>query len=263
MEVEGKTKKIKNIKIDVVSVTNKSVITAGNGKVKMSLKGKDIWATTTTANILLLLEKCGIETHFLKQDSPNSFLAISCDMLKMEVVVRRTVPEGSSYTKRHPDVLPGTVFENLPVEFFWKDDELDDPIIVQGQYEWHIYDAGKPISEESFLKDIPFLCSPREADQIRETARSVFSVLEQAFDLLDLTLEDLKIEFGRSFGEGKIILADVIDLDSLRALDKDGGELSKQGFRNGDPEEIVRATYKAAAELSEQLPGLADQIKLD
>ena len=255
----GKTKDVEVV--SVVRLVNKDTITANDGKKRESIRDKGVLATTTTCNVFRLLEKCGIRTHFLAQDSPNSFLAKNCEMIPIEVVMRRTVPEGSSFLKRNPAVLPGRIFKHPTVEFFLKDDERGDPIIIidPATRDWKIYDARKPISEETCFGSIFPLCFVDEAKQMIKTAKQVFSVLEQAFSLLGVTLEDMKIEFGRN-QEGSIILADVIDNDSWR-ISKDGEELSKQRFRDGNSAETVKTVYEIVAELSEQLPGLADKIK--
>lgn len=263
----GKTKDIVDTEFRIVRLVNKPVITAGDGEKKEQIAKKDILATTTTSNIFLLLEKCGVETHFIKQDTPNSFWAIKCQMIPIEVVIRRKLGEKSSYLKRNPEVQPGTVFKNLVVEFFLKDDERHDPIIVfsENGWVWLIYDPKKPISKESFLGKIDRLCYPFEIEQMEETAKLVFSILEQALSILDITLEDLKIEFGRiqvNTSQGKIILADVVDNDSWR-ITKDGQDISKQGFRNGDDLKTVEGVYKIVAELSKQLPELANKIKIE
>ena len=258
----GKTKDIEAVR--AVRLTNKDTITADDGKKKESMRNKGVLATTTTCNVFRLLEECGIRTHFLAQDSPNSLLAKECEMIPIEVVMRRTVPKGSSFLKRNPAVLPEMVFEDPTAEFFLKDDERGDPIIVinPATGDWEIYDAKKPISKETCFGSILPLCSVNEAKQIKSIAEQVFSVLEQAFSLLGTTLEDMKIEFGYQKQSGSIILADVIDNDSWRII-KDGEELSKQRFRDGDSKKAVETVYEVVAELSEQLPELVDKIKID
>ena len=262
--IEGKTKKIEALGNGIVRLANKPAITAEDGERKEILDGKDVFATTTTANIFSLLTELNIPNHFFLQDSPNSILAFACNMIPLEVVIRRKVGTKSSYLKRNPEVKPGTNFTDLVVEFFIKDDPNHDPIIVFTDGKWFMHDPKKPISDASCLGEIEPLCTVLEIEEMEKTARKVFSILEQAWAILGITLEDLKIEFGRALAwklNATIILADVIDNDSWR-ITKDGEDISKQVFRDGGSPEEVRKVYKLVAELSEQLPELASKIKI-
>ncbi len=260
----GKTKEILEAGIQAIRLVNKPSITAGDGLIKKEFRGKDKWATSTTSRVFEFLEKCGIETHFLKQDSPNSFLAIKCNMIPLEVVIRRKLGEKSSYLKRNPDASPGTVFIELVVEIFWKNDELHDPIVKMKDGKWLIYDPKKPISEGSCLGELETLCSAAEMKKMEKTAKYIFTVLEEALAINCVTLEDLKIEFGRiahkSSKRGKIIPADVIDNDSWR-IKMNERDLSKQLFRDNKDDRVVRSAYRIVAKICESLPALAGMIK--
>jgi phosphoribosylaminoimidazole-succinocarboxamide synthase len=259
----GKTKDIKKTGIQVIRLVNKPSITAEDGLIKKDFKNKDKWATSTTSRIFEFLEKCGIKTHFLKQDSPNSFLAIKCNMIPLEVVIRRKIGEKSSYLKRNPDVSAGAVFQELVVEFFLKKDELHDPIVETKNGKWFIYDPKKPISEQSCFGEIQPLCSEVELKAMAKTAKLVFSALEDVLLIKKITLEDLKIEFGRiayrSKNKGEIVLADVIDNDSWR-IKMNEMELSKQLFRDKKDDRIVRNAYRIVAKICESLPLLAGRM---
>ncbi len=78
------------------------------------------------------------------------------------------------------------------------------------------------------------VASQSEVDEMRETGRRVFAILEEAWADLDVTLVDCKIEFGRAVSDGSLLVADVIDNDSWRIWP--GGDknrmLDKQVFRN-------------------------------
>ncbi len=170
-------------------------------------------------------------------------------MIPVEVVIRR-IGTGS-YLKRNPEVQDGTVFDELIVEFFYKDDDLDDPfiVIIPGR-RWLLYDAHKPINDLDFIKVIQPKFTWEEAEYIEQQAKLIFSILENAWRELGITIWDLKIEFGRHNNE--IILADVIDADSFRIKDKNGRQLDKQAYRDGADMEEVKDIYKIVSELTNQ-----------
>ena len=249
---EGKTKEIFpacRIDPDIVEICSKSVITAGDGAKKDEIEGKDKLANNTTCNIFELLNRHGIETHFIQRASETSFFALKCEMIPVEVVIRRI--DTGSYLKRHPEVVDGAVSDELQVEFFFKDDELGDPIIEIDDGGWHLYRAHQPKKElSSYIRKIEPYLFPEEAEYIKNQARTIFLILEQALRELGITLWDLKIEFGRH--KGKIILADVIDNDSWRIRDKDGRQLDKQVYRDGGSIEEVKDIYEIVSELTNQ-----------
>ena len=258
----GKTKNIIYLGNNIVRLQNKADITADDGKRRKIIEGKDILATQTTANVFSLLLELGVPNHFIFRDSPNSFLAFDCKMIDVEVVIRRKVGEKSSYLKRNPEIQPGTIFEDLIVEFFFKDDSRHDPIIVFMDGKWLLHQPKKPISDSSYLDEINPLCTASEIEEMENIAKIVFSILEQGWAILDITLEDLKIEFGRASRlKNKILLADVIDNDSWR-ITKDGKDISKQVFRDGGNTDKVLTVYEIVSNLSEQLLKLAKKIKI-
>src|SRR2546429_1245470 len=194
-------------------MVSKDQITAGDGIRRNELAGKARWSTITTANVFHLLNKEGIATAFIQQINDVTLLVRRCRMLPIEQVMRRIVT--GSYLKRHPGVLEGTRFEPVLVETFLKDDARHDPQI------WE---------EGIVLLDI---ATPHEITWMAAQGRSVFEVIERAWASVNVTLVDLKIEFGRD-ANGELLVADVIDNDSWR-LWPDGDKnrmLDKQVYRN-------------------------------
>jgi phosphoribosylaminoimidazole-succinocarboxamide synthase len=212
---EGKTKRIYAYPGDemLAYMVSKDQITAGDGVRRNELVGKSRWSTITTANVFRLLNEEGIATHFVRQVNDVTLVVRRCTMLPIEQVQRRLAT--GSYLKRHPEVREGTRFEPVLVETFLKDDARHDPQIS---------------AEET--ADIG-IATPQEIEWMAVQGRHVFEVLEHAWASLDITLVDLKIEFGRD-AHGNLLVADVIDNDSWRLWP--GGDksrmLDKQLYRN-------------------------------
>jgi len=212
---EGKTKLIYAHTEDenLAYMVNKNQITAGDGVRRDELVGKSRWSTITTANVFRLLNDESIATHFVEQIDDVTLLVRRCTMLPVEQVERRIAT--GSYLKRHPDISEGTRFEPVLVETFLKDDARHDPQIWQED----IVQMG--------LATLP------EIEWMAQQGRRVFETLERAWATVDVTLVDLKIEFGRD-KRGDLLVADVIDNDSWRLWP--GGDktrmLDKQVYRN-------------------------------
>ncbi len=175
--------------------------------------GKSRWSTITTANVFRILNDEDIATHFVEQINDTTLLVRHCRMLPVEQVMRRIAT--GSYLKRHPEVSEGTRFQPVLVETFLKDDARHDPQI----WEQDIIQMG--------------LATATEISWMAEQGRRVFEVLEKAWASIDVTLVDLKIEFGRDTNND-LLVADVIDNDSWRLWP--GGDksrmLDKQVYRN-------------------------------
>jgi len=212
---EGKTKLIYAYPGDqsLAYMVNKDQITAGDGVRRNELIGKSRWSTITTANVFRLLNEEQIATHFVVQINDVTLLVRRCTMLPIEQVMRRIAT--GSYLKRHPEVSEGIRFEPVLVETFLKDDARHDPQI------W---------GDDIMRMD---LATQYEVEWMANQGRRVFETLERAWATIDVTLVDLKIEFGRDM-QGNLLVADVIDNDSWRlwpAGDKTR-MLDKQVYRN-------------------------------
>jgi len=197
-----------------VYMVHKDGLSAGDGARRNTLPGKGKLACRTTSNVFYLLEERGVATHYVAMVADNANIVSRCEMIPLEVVMRRIAT--GSYLRRHPEIAEGTRFDPIFVEFFFKDDALHDPLISEDEI------IAKGIADAS------------ELDEMRETGRRVFAIIESAWAAQDVTLVDCKIEFGRAVEDGDLLVADVIDNDSWRIWP--GGEkgrmLDKQVYRD-------------------------------
>lgn len=241
---EGKTKQIYADlnDADLAYMVSKDQITAGDGVRRSELVGKSRWSTITTANVFRLLNGDLIATHFVRQLNDATLLVRHCTMLPIEQVMRRIAT--GSYLKRHAEVSEGTRFEPLLVETFLKDDARHDPQI------W-----AEDITKMG-------LATQAEIEWMAIQGRRVFETLERAWATVDVTLVDLKIEFGRDSG-GNLLVADVIDNDSWRLWP--GGDkkrmLDKQVYRN--LKEVTAQDLQEVADRYALVADLTGKLKLE
>src|SRR3989440_10148635 len=241
---EGKTKQIYADPNDseLVYMVNKDQITAGDGERRSQLVGKSRWSTITTANVFRILNSKHIATHFVDQVNDQTLLVKKCTMLPIEQVMRRIAT--GSYLKRHPEVSEGTRFDPVLVETFYKDDANHDPQI----WEEGIIQMG--------------LASASEIAWMADQGRRVFETLERAWASIDVTLVDIKIEFGRDM-QGNLLVADVIDNDSWRLWP--GGDktrmLDKQVYRN--LKDVTQQDLQEVADRYALVADLTRKLKLE
>ena len=242
---EGKTKIIyaHPEREDVVYVLHKDALTAGDGARRSQLPGKGELACLTTSNVFYLLEQEGVPTHYIGMPAANVNVVSRCTMIPIEVVMRRIAT--GSYLRRHPEVEEGTRFEPTLVEYFYKDDAAHDPQVNEEQ-----------IQEME-------LANAEEIEQMANVGRQVFEILEEAWAKQDVTLVDLKIEFGRTDEDGTLVVADVIDNDSWRIWP--GGDknrmLDKQVYRNLPEvtDEGLREVLTNYAQVAEMTNGFVEE----
>lgn len=249
---EGKTKIIwETSDTHLVRIESKDDITTLDGEKRDFIEGKAKLATMTTVNVFKLLERKGIETHFVEQDSPTSFIAKKLQMIPLESVARRKA--AGSYLLRNPEVGEGYRFEKPVTELFFKDDSLHDPILFYGDRQFLLYDAKKPTTsslpiKKLSLSDVNFL--HHEVGLIKVMTEDIFIPLEKEFLKIGIDLVDMKVEFGKF--RDRLMLGDVIDNDSWRLWphgDK-SLQLDKQGYREGNNLVNVLKNYTTVANLT-------------
>ncbi len=209
---EGKAKKLyTTTNEDELIAEFKDDLTAFNAEKKGSEQGKGALNCKISTELFALLEESGLKTHLVKTLDDNHQLVKKVDIILIEVVVRNTAT--GSLSKRL-GIEDGKVLPFTLVEFYLKDDDLNDPIII---------DDHCIILE--LVKDRAIL------DILRQKGLHVNRILKEFFEKRDLNLIDFKVEFGID-KNGEILLSDEISPDSCRFWDMQSGEsLDKDRFR--------------------------------
>lgn len=209
--------------------------TAFNGEKKDQIAGKGILNADISAQLFRYLDGRGIPSHFLEQVGEGTHLVKRVQIIPLEVVIRNVA--AGSLTKRL-GIPEGTELEKPLVEYFYKDDDLGDPLLNDEHIE--------------LLK----LAGPEELQQVRRQALAVNEALQELFAQAGVRLVDFKLEFGLT-PEGEVLLADEISPDNCRLWDLEtGAKLDKDVYRRdlGDlipVYETVQSLLRAA--LSEEV----------
>ena len=208
---EGKAKKVFATDDPArLIVQYKDDATAFNGRKKGVIAGKGVVNNRMSNRLMRRLEDAGVPTHFVEELSERETLVKRVEIVPLEVIVRNV--SAGSFAKRY-GVAEGLVFSAPTVEFSYKNDALDDPLICLP----HIYALG--------------LASEAEMKTILGLARRVNAFLRDFWSKCGVTLVDFKLEFGR-LPDGSIVLADEISPDTCRLWDSATGEkLDKDRFR--------------------------------
>ena len=222
---EGKAKKIfRTDDANLFWVQYKDDATAFNGLKKGSITGKGALNNKISALFFEMLAQKGIPSHFVKQLSDTEMLVKPLEIILVEVVVRNIV--AGSLAKR-TGLAEGTVLNKPIVEFYYKDDELGDPLIN----DYHIAALN--------------LATKEEMQAIAEQALAINTLLLDYLKDKNIDLVDFKLEFGRYNGE--VLLGDEISPDTCRFWDATTKEkLDKDRFRRdlGNVEEAYEEVYR-------------------
>ena len=187
--------------------------TAFNNQKQSTIEGKGILNNRISEHILSNLNGVGIETHLIKRINMREQLIKLVEIIPIEFVVRNIAT--GSLTKRL-GIEDGTVLEKPLIEFCYKNDELNDPLVARE----HIYAFD--------------WASPEELDFVVPQCLRINDFMQGMFKSVGIKLVDFKLEFGRLNQNGKknIILADEISPDTCRLWDVTSEEkLDKDRFR--------------------------------
>jgi len=230
---EGKAKIIyATSEKDLVIQHFKDDATAFNALKKANIEGKGVLNNRISEHLLNLLSQCGIKTHLIKRLNMREQLIRKAEIFPIEFIVRNIAT--GSLTKRL-GISEGTVLEKPLLEYCYKNDELQDPIIAKE----HIYSFGWATENEMKIID-------------KMTLR-INDLLLGMFRGIGIKLVDFKIEYGKIWNketdENEIVLADEISPDTCRLWDaKTEKKLDKDRFRK-DLGNIIQGYQEVARRL--------------
>ena len=199
--------------------------TTSNSKKHEVIEGKGVLNNRISEYLMMRLEDVGVPTHFMRRLNMREQLVREVEIIPIEVVVRNVA--AGNFSKRF-GVPEGQGLPRSIVEYYYKSDELGDPMIS----EEHITAFG--------------WASTQDLDDIMALALRINDVLSGLLLGVGLKLIDFKLEFGRHWNEHdemRIILADEISPDTCRLWDvKTNEKLDKDRFRRdlGNVEEAYR-----------------------
>lgn len=196
---------------NVIIAQYKDQATALNGVKKEQIAGKGQLNNQISSLIFEKLNAAGVATHFIEKISETEQLNKKVSIIPLEVVLRNVT--AGSFSKRF-GLEEGIELEEPIVEFYYKNDKLDDPFINDE----HV----------KFLK----LANDEDIAYIKAETHRINKLLSDWFHQIGLKLIDFKLEFGFD-KDGKIILADEFSPDNCRLWDAQGHHMDKDVFRRG------------------------------
>jgi len=222
---QGKSKQVfetDDPSLVVVRFTDEA--TAFNAKKQATIEEKGRLNCAISTMLFERVGEASVRHHLVQPLNDTDWLCLKVEVLPIEVVVRSVV--AGSFAKRYGlsegDVLPRPI-----VEFFYKSDPLDDPLVGE--------DA---ILAMGWAERWELLFMTDTALVVHETLRRIWA--EASVQLIDA-----KYEFGRH--DGRIVLADELTPDGARLWDATTGDrMDKDVFRRdlGDLAASYRELYR-------------------
>ncbi len=220
--IEGKTKRVvAGPKDGTVLLETKDELTGGDAAKRATIEGIAQHKTRQCANVFSLLNQTGIPTAFLEQHDETTLLTYECDMLPIELVMRRYA--WGSFLQREPQykqasgvpfrfheircelfhkhavVMPpnvdrpvqmdeGEVRDRFLKDGAWADGVYTDPYIhiVDGVSAWALHPAKVPFKAGQSLLEIEPILSPEEVASIKnDLMLPCFKALEDALSRVE------------------------------------------------------------------------------
>ncbi len=179
---------------EVLLADFKDDATAFNAQKRGSIIDKGKINCTISSQLFQQLEIYGIKTHYIDSPNPHQMRVKAVKIVPIEVVVRN-IAAGSLC--QQTGLTVGTVLKQPLVEFYYKNDQLGDPLLTR---------------DRLFLLE---LATPEQVDTINNLALQVNEFLRDFWQKCGITLVDFKLEFGLD-SQQQILLADEISPDTCR-----------------------------------------------
>lgn len=181
-----------------LKVTFKDVATAFNGGKFSEIPGKGKLNATISAILFDLLNKQGLNTCFVEKADDTALIYNTLTMIPLEVVVRNVAY--GSICKRY-GLAEKTEFTPPLIEYFLKDDSLNDPAITP-----------------DVIEALDILPDEVSLDKLELKALQINEVFVQLFESIGICCADFKLEFGLD-DNNNIVLGDELSPDNFRLRD--------------------------------------------
>jgi len=218
--IQGKVKTVWSTdQLGEVIVEYNNKVTAGNGRKIDFPEGKGEVCCEISSILFEKLQQVGVDTHYIKLETPTRMRCKKVNIIPIEVVVRN-VAAGSLCRQTY--LREGIPLHPPLVEFYLKDDDKDDPLLT--------IDRMERMGYNEILYSL-----------LISKALEVNDVLKEIFSNMDLDLIDFKLEFGNDSENGHLVLADELSPDSMRLWKKGTRESFDKDLFRKDEGDIVPA----------------------
>lgn len=174
------------------------------------ITGKGVLINRISEYLMTRLGEIGVPTHFVRRLNMREQLVREVEVIPLQIVIRNIA--AGSFASRF-GMAEGTTLPRSIVEYFYKSDELNDPMVS----EEHVTAFG--------------WATPQDLDEIMSLSLRINDFLSGLFLGIGMRLMDLRVEFGRLWDDEqmRIVLADEISPDSCRLWDvKSSRRLDKE-----------------------------------
>jgi phosphoribosylaminoimidazole-succinocarboxamide synthase len=187
--------------------------TAFNNQKHGIITGKGVLNNRISEYLMMRLAEIGVPTHLVRRLNMREQLVREVEIIPIELVVRNIA--AGSFCERF-GVAEGSPLPRSIVEYYYKSDELGDPMVS----EEHITAFG--------------WAAPQDLDDMLSLSLRINDFLSGLFLGVGLRLVDFKLEYGRLYDNEdiRIVLADEISPDCCRLWDaKTNEKMDKDRFR--------------------------------